>query len=220
MARRSRRPTRRRPASRRRGTPAHSTQVPWGVIALGTLALGGAAFLFYRAASAAAVPQILPVPVPPDVTVTTPSRSGGSGSTTYYYDQANRPVIFASTADRLRGSDQARQIFGLQSLIYGFGTTDQSPDGLLSTVNSQLAQLSALDGTGVISPTWNASSYAQVRQWLFGQAPGRSLRSLPYVMPQDLIDQVNASVASTDSNSIYLQALPQQGDAHTLNPAG
>ena len=154
--------------------------------------------------------------LPSGVNATVP-RSSGSGSQDFQY-QNGQPIIPSSIANALQTSEQARRAFAVESLIYSFGRSNQAPDGQVSTVNGELRELAGLGAA--VGPTLSGSSLAEVRMYLFGQDPHRTLRALPFLMPQSLIDLVNQSSASVDSQFIYLQALAVTPAGMPLAPAG
>lgn len=141
-----------------------------------------------------------------------------------YYDANGQPIAPSAVVNRLRTSDSARQAFALQALIYSTHTSDQVPDGIASTARSELADLAGIAvPVGSVSATLSPASLAQVRQYLFSQNPGQTLRFLPFALPQDVIDSVNATAAAIDSSAIQLQALPQGSTVsagEALRPAG
>lgn len=223
MARSRRRPVRRRKGTRSRTTArlAPKSRFPTAAIVIGAGAAGVAALLLWRSSSEAAATSSSTQTtgaLPSGVNATVPRSSGSRGTSTF---NLNGPAIPSAVAQRINSSETARQVFAIQALIYEFGTSNQAPDGLTSTLNSQLADLSAVSA-GAVGPTFTGSTLAQVRQYLFGQDPGRTLRSLPWVMAQAQIDAVNLSAAQMDSRFIYLQALPAQitSAGMPLAPAG
>jgi len=230
---RSRRTASRKTPSRKRGPRSRTTvplapksSIPTGALLFGAGAIGIVAFVLWKSASDASAAALSTATgetglsgVPSGVTGRTPRSSGLSnqrGSTTF-----NGPVIPDAVARRLNSSETARQVFAVQALIYSFHTSDQMPDGLASTLNGQLSDLNAISG-GSVGSRFSSSSLAQVRQYLFGQDPGRALRSLPFVMPQAEIEAVNLSAAQMDSQFVYLQAVPAQMVAagYPIAPAG
>lgn len=195
MARRSRRTTR----NVRRGKKSP----PWGLIAAGAGIAGVGTLIWYKMAHAA--PAALPSgtqtsALPPGVTATAPSHTTTAGTPsqgytpTYGIGGVQDPS--PSLVSRLTASDQARQVFALQSLLYSYGYTDAIPDGIeggeTDYLIGQINQLGSFSGEPNHYTRNTIRNAYQVMQARFGSNP-IDYRVLPYSLPSDVIDAVNRS---------------------------
>jgi hypothetical protein len=120
----------------------------------------------------------------------------------------NGPQAPATLISRLRTSDSARQIFALQSLFYSYGFTNASPDGLEGPVTDGLiAQINSLGSFTNEPARFTARSIGNAAAVL-SQRYGAPRRVIPFTLPNDVINLVNASIARVSSLAPLLQVLP------------
>lgn len=96
---------------------------------------------------------------------------------------------------RLRGSSSALQLYAFQALMYEVRLTDAIPDGLQGPVTTAMIQdlqrRDSLPQTGTFDPSLVAAAVD-----VTGYSAGASLRPIPDQLPDDLVAQMNAFIAS------------------------
>jgi hypothetical protein len=210
--------------------------VPWLAIGLGAAALAGGVYLLLRPRTAgAATPGLgttlgrtqagLPAPRTIPETVLTPPGPSGLNPPSSGTIGPNGPDPDPALVDRLRASDQARQIFALQAMLYSAGFADpltgnlQVPDGIEGPITdrqiariNQLGSYSSEPGRFTNRSIMNADGVLQAQAG--GSLQGFGLQLLPFTLPQDVLDAVNSSAAAVDTFYPSVQARPQ------ISPAG
>lgn len=100
----------------------------------------------------------------------------------------------AATISRLRSDQSALQVFAFQALAYGLRLTDSTPDGIVgpatTAVINRLQTQDNLPVTNSFSPNMIAAAVD-----VTGYSGGL-LRTLPDPIPDDVMGQVNAFIAS------------------------
>jgi len=116
----------------------------------------------------------------------------------------------AAIAARLQGNPAALQLYAFQALAYETRLTDALPDGLMGPVTSQvissLQQRDNLPITGTFDPSL-ISAIVDVT----GYTAGASLRPLPDALPDAIVSQLNAFIASQvpdNAPQIFSRSVP------------
>jgi hypothetical protein len=126
-------------------------------------------------------------------------------------------VQHQTLVQRLRGSDAARQVFGLQSAMYSTGLTGAVPDGLLGpTTAGLIRQITALAGSPVSGvfrgrATFDDLASANAHRFTTGAAGYQLIhapRLIPMQLPADVIRLVNASTTRVGGPLIQVALLP------------
>lgn len=199
----------------RRRQTASAGSAPWGWIGLGAAAIG-AGYLLMTRQSAAAVP-----PLPPPGGGTGPSTPPanaptGVGSAPVPSMGPNGPNPPSALVNRLRTSETARRVFALQALAYSYAVTDAVPDGIEGPVTDGIIRSLGQSAPMTNSTLGGVDTSLRTR---FGDID--AYRSLPFTLPQDVIDAVNRSAASIDPSYPTLQVFPTvEWQTLAVNPSG
>ena len=196
--------------------PASQANYSWFVPVAVGLGAGILAWFFTRPkTAAAATPGASAVPGTTTTSFPAPPVSGysqanGQSSSIGSTSGPNGPDPSPALVARLRGDDNARQVFGFQAEAYSNGATEAVPDGIDGQVTDALVSVM----TRGQSSTFGPSVLANARAYIDSLGSTFSVRLLPFTLPQDVIDAVNASVQSVDPGAGPLQVLA------TIGPSG
>lgn len=154
----------------------------------------------------AGVPNTTLTPTTGTATTTTPSapRSIPTFTPPPPSGLGSEPALIA----RLRGGDQARRIYYLQSLLYSAGMTDVPPDGLAGPVTaSWVRDINQRAGFPNDPTTVTDAVLARLPLAVSEiQGPNLTYRVVPQRLPQDVIDLVNATARRAYPVAVLLQA--------------
>ncbi len=218
---------RRNPTSRARARQAPRQEYSIAPALIGGGVLGVLALILMRnRSSTPAVAATLPATTasvattPPTTTFAPPPVSGyyqgtpqtSIGTTSGPNGRDPSPALVA----RLRGDMNAKYIFDIQALAYSYGVTNAIPDGIEGPVTD--AMISTMTNGQYTS--YSPSVFLIARGYVDGL--GNQPRLLPFTLPSDVIDQLNAAAGFVDSNAHVVQVMPTvtSASAQAMMPFG
>jgi hypothetical protein len=164
---------------------------PW---IIGGAVVAGGAYLFMRRSQAAA-------PAPAPILTTSTSDSASYQLVGYQLDSVNP----STTADLLRSSESARQIYAFQLLAYVFGLTQAVPSGVLTDDTTQ-AVARVYSDVGQTSVGFTAGAINIMGQAILhengGQVP-EPTNTAP-TLPSDVVPLISAEIPASVKTQLQI----------------
>lgn len=171
--------------------------MPWIV---GGAAAVGAILLVRRSSQASVVPTTFTPAVPAPIPLT-PRPTPGT----------TQPAPALSATDviirRLRSSEGAREVFSFQSMMYSWRATEYTPDGVVGPLTrSLIKRVNAVPGGPPPSDVFVPGVLGKALDYLTVYASDVTPRVIPFRLPRDVIDAVNATTHRILPTGPVLQA--------------
>jgi len=123
----------------------------------------------------------------------------------------NAGVEVSTTADLLRRDARARKIFLFQAAMYSYLNQDQIPDGIMGPLTQpMITSINDASGNASASPNWSDNVLKRLAPGMkvilgVSDLSQASARVLPFDLPRDLVNQINADGLAVAADVPLLQ---------------